>query len=1343
MGKKSKPSIGERIINALTWWRSPKEKESDLPNPINKNTSPPSSSSRNTDTVSSSSLKFSLSKSCKDNIEQSPHGVSAHGSITGDTTVQSFTQYIDPTQLLSASSPVIGATPPDQTEFFSFLDDVIAGKHNELLKDMNQRATPALSNNGSHLVESNNTPDPQTPSGKVTLQQQEEQEPLNEESKKRETSQNQWVPTKPPKGLCSSAARTLMNYELMAYLGRGTFAEVTLARHKDTHKLFALKKISKKKVREEGCVQRTFTERQLLASLRHPFLVSLHQAFQSRTHLYLVLDFAQGGDFYFFLEKKPWVREMKHRLHKLRRRSSFAELTSLKASSLRGEKPKTGRLTRSASLTQLHEISFIPRVRDDSRTPIRLIAFYAVEVALVLQYLHEQGFIYRDLKPENILLMRSGHLVLTDFGVAKYRGVGNKPSKQGNDRKNSFTGTTQYMSPEMLLGQPHDSRIDWWSFGCLLFEMTTGRRPFAGENQYAVVQSIVERDVCILPEDFLLTGLEVDTRVMQLHRRHRSYQRAVLQDMTQRAYNNTIGDENGLQFCGSLTGTAMSTGEPPNLFQGTTPDLNNFSSLRNESLLGGNESFASAGAETVIPSSSMTLEENSQYLRYAVRELEEASMLLRDLILLLLERRPERRLGGVSVLEHPFFTCSYVTSQLYYKAPRFSMEEKSSNLTANTGGKNTMNFGTPQNKMTSEGCSYALKQMKSISPLTMSVGIPGNDEKDDDMDDKGNDCSWVSQVLQKHLSAEFFLSLSPYERPENWRDLFLKKRIKPLFTPRLLATDDLCYFPAAVTATGDSIVVQQRTLREQTRRRHESLSHSFEYGNNSSCALPVSTRSANTSRNMDNSVYEDTDILQASLSSLTTSDEEYEEPLQPSVPRKPSHLPSFLEKENTSLTQHQKGETDNIPFNELEMRKQDSADPTIPTNSFVSSMPFVSSTSGSLAYPMSSTMQYDETKYKNDTGKVEGKDSNRMVSTSTSLLPLREREVEIARPSTSGITINKGETIETKNVPITSLAGSIQKENADQCIDKMSIKTNIPMEHVTSETFLLSTSDTGVLKKSNLYCFEERGRLSSSSLFSQSTTDDDEGILYMAPDSGEKLPDTLCGIAYDVDDYLPNYSKRSAGVLQSSTGIPSRKMSKKTRGDDLLVGKEEVSEAPIAKKIVASDFCDTTENKKEISDNHRDEKLDQGRTCTSLRFSTTPDLRGPASVQRGGGGGGSAAANCFTTMDTRRISNLSLFSPRFTFCASPNSPGEGTSDSAGTREVNASQDSVITFGVSPRTGDLDERASSQFFDNSSLLGTGGAQHYLGFTFDARNGHALLLGGIGNSSSDTGAFSDLT
>jgi len=86
--------------------------------------------------------------------------------------------------------------------------------------------------------------------------------------------------------------------------------------------------------------------------------------------------------------------------------------------------------------------------------------------------LHESKIIYRDLKPENILLDSDGYIKLADFGLAKI------VNDQANEEPNSFCGTPEYLSPEMILGSGHDNTLDWWALGILIYEMIIGIPPF-------------------------------------------------------------------------------------------------------------------------------------------------------------------------------------------------------------------------------------------------------------------------------------------------------------------------------------------------------------------------------------------------------------------------------------------------------------------------------------------------------------------------------------------------------------------------------------------------------------------------------------------------------------------------------------------------------------------------------------------------------------------------------------------------------------------------------------------------------------------------------------------------
>jgi len=148
------------------------------------------------------------------------------------------------------------------------------------------------------------------------------------------------------------------SYDVLGALGSGSTAQVLLVRRLQTGKLYAMKMISKGSLGSERAIKSVIEENKILQTLRHPFIVGLHHAFQDAANFYLVLTYAGGGDLLTHIEARGPMAE------------SEAQLV-------------------------------------------------LGETALALQHLHGQRVIYRDLKPENILLGVDGHVVLADFGIAK------------------------------------------------------------------------------------------------------------------------------------------------------------------------------------------------------------------------------------------------------------------------------------------------------------------------------------------------------------------------------------------------------------------------------------------------------------------------------------------------------------------------------------------------------------------------------------------------------------------------------------------------------------------------------------------------------------------------------------------------------------------------------------------------------------------------------------------------------------------------------------------------------------------------------------------------------------
>lgn len=213
------------------------------------------------------------------------------------------------------------------------------------------------------------------------------------------------------------------DFEILKVVGQGAFGKVFQVRKKGTSEIYAMKVMRKDKIVEKNHVEYMKAERDILTKVDHPFIVQLKYSFQTKYRLYLVLDFINGGHLFFQLYHHGLFRE-------------------------------------------------------------DLARIYAAEIVSAVSHLHANGIMHRDLKPENILLDAEGHVMLTDFGLAK--------QFDENTRSNSMCGTVEYMAPEIVLGKGHDKAADWWSVGILLYEMLTGKPPFIGGNREKIQQKIVK-----------------------------------------------------------------------------------------------------------------------------------------------------------------------------------------------------------------------------------------------------------------------------------------------------------------------------------------------------------------------------------------------------------------------------------------------------------------------------------------------------------------------------------------------------------------------------------------------------------------------------------------------------------------------------------------------------------------------------------------------------------------------------------------------------------------------------------------------------------------------------------
>jgi len=109
---------------------------------------------------------------------------------------------------------------------------------------------------------------------------------------------------------------------------------------------------------------------------------------------------------------------------------------------------------------------------------------FIAEVVLGLEYLMSIGVLHRDIKPENLLLTKEFHVKLADFGTV---------CKIDSAENNKFTGTSWYVSPEMLKEGKASKTSDIWALGCTLFQLFVGRPPFIGDTEFLVLQAVKER----------------------------------------------------------------------------------------------------------------------------------------------------------------------------------------------------------------------------------------------------------------------------------------------------------------------------------------------------------------------------------------------------------------------------------------------------------------------------------------------------------------------------------------------------------------------------------------------------------------------------------------------------------------------------------------------------------------------------------------------------------------------------------------------------------------------------------------------------------------------------------
>jgi Tol biopolymer transport system component len=237
------------------------------------------------------------------------------------------------------------------------------------------------------------------------------------------------------------SGHTLGAYHLQALLGAGGMGEVYRARDMKLGRDVAIKILPRAMTSDPDRLARFEREARMLAALNHPNICAIYGLEEADGLRFLILELVDGETLGQKLAKLPMLN------------------------------------SHAAGL------------------PIAETLLLARQIAEALEVAHEKGIIHRDLKPANVTITRDGVVKVLDFGLAKPASAdASGPDPIDGTRDGMILGTAAYMSPQQARGQVVDKRADIWAFGCVLYEMLTGRVAFAGETVSDTIGKILERE---------------------------------------------------------------------------------------------------------------------------------------------------------------------------------------------------------------------------------------------------------------------------------------------------------------------------------------------------------------------------------------------------------------------------------------------------------------------------------------------------------------------------------------------------------------------------------------------------------------------------------------------------------------------------------------------------------------------------------------------------------------------------------------------------------------------------------------------------------------------------------
>ncbi|XP_043928601.1 rhodopsin kinase GRK1-like [Protopterus annectens] len=212
-------------------------------------------------------------------------------------------------------------------------------------------------------------------------------------------------------------------------LGKGGFGEVSACQMRATGKMYACKKLNKKRLKKRNGYEGAMVEKRILAKVHSRFIVSLAYAFQTKTELCLVMTIMNGGD-------------LRYHIYNV-------------------DENNTG--------------------LDEPRA-----CFYTAQIICGLEHLHQNNIIYRDLKPENVLLDNDGNVRISDLGLAT-------ELQEGQTMTKGYAGTPGFMAPELLKGREYDYSVDYFSLGVTLYEMIAARGAFRTRGEQVENKELKKR----------------------------------------------------------------------------------------------------------------------------------------------------------------------------------------------------------------------------------------------------------------------------------------------------------------------------------------------------------------------------------------------------------------------------------------------------------------------------------------------------------------------------------------------------------------------------------------------------------------------------------------------------------------------------------------------------------------------------------------------------------------------------------------------------------------------------------------------------------------------------------